>query len=125
MPGRVATETSTVQGAELEAAYKPAAWLDLSSSFSRLDGTYDQFVVGSLNNSGNPLSNAPRKQFSTAASINVPLASMGYLVGAANYAWTDRYNTGAANDPNLEIPGYGLANMNLGLESLDHSLRLT
>ena len=50
---------------------------------------------------------------------------MGYLNGAANYAWRDSYNTGAANDPNLQIPGYGLSNVSLGLESLDRRWKLT
>jgi iron complex outermembrane receptor protein len=116
---------ATVEGAEIEAAYKPLSWLDLSSGYSRIHGIYDQFVVGAVNNTGNPLSNAPRQQFSAAASIDVPLASVGHLIGAASYAWTARYNTGAANDPNLEIPSYGLSNVNLGIESPDRSLRLS
>lgn len=116
---------ATVKGGELELAYKPVSWLDLSGGYSRLNGVYDSFVVGTVNNSGNPLSSAPRKQFSAAASINLPLGTAGYLVGAANYAWRDTYNTGAANDPNLQIPGYGLANLSLGYETPDRGWRVT
>jgi iron complex outermembrane receptor protein len=116
---------ASVKGGELELAYKPVSWLDLSSGYSRLNGVYDSFVVGTVNNTGNPLSSAPRKQFSAAASINVPLGAIGYLTGAANYAWRDNYNTGAANDPNLQIPGYGLANMSVGFESPDRSWKVT
>ena len=116
---------ATVKGGEIELAYKPVSWLDLSSAYSRLNGSYDRFVVGAINYSGNPLASAPRKQFSAAASIHVPLGGMGYLNGAANYAWRDSYNTGAANDPNLQIPGYGLSNVSLGLESLDRRWKLT
>ncbi|TFW31482.1 TonB-dependent receptor domain-containing protein [Duganella callida] len=116
---------ATVKGGELELAYKPANWLDLSAGYSRLNGVYDSFVVGTVNNTGNPLSSAPRKQFSTAANINVPIGSAGYLTGAANYAWRDIYNTGAANDPNLQIPGYGLANMSVGYESPDRGWKVT
>ncbi|MDB5908458.1 MAG: TonB-dependent receptor [Massilia sp.] len=118
---------ATVAGAELEAAYKPVNWLDLSSTYSRLNSRYDQFVVGTVNNTGNPMSNAPPKQFSAAASINIPIGTglAGYLIGAASYSWIDSYNTGAANDPNLQIHSYSLANLNLGLESSDRRYRLT
>ena len=115
---------ATVKGAELELAYKAASWLDLSAGYSHLDGKYDRFVLGTVNNSGNPLSNAPRQQYSLAADGSYPLGSLGYLVGAASYAWKQSYNTGAANDPNLQLPSYGLANLSIGVESPDRSLRL-
>lgn len=115
---------ATVKGAEVELAYKAASWLDLSAGYAHLDGKYDRFAVGTVNNSGNPLSNAPRQQYSLAANGSYPLGSLGYLVGAASYAWKDSYNTGAANDPNLQLPSYGLANLSLGMESPDRSLRL-
>ena len=115
---------ATVKGTELELAYKAASWLDLSAGYAHLDGKYDRFAVGTVNNSGNPLSNAPRQQYSLAANGSYPIGSLGYLVGAASYAWKDSYNTGAANDPNLQLPSYGLANLSLGVESPDRSLRL-
>ncbi|WP_394778647.1 TonB-dependent receptor domain-containing protein [Undibacterium sp.] len=115
---------ATVKGGELEVAYKPVNWLDLSASYSKIDGTYDSFVVGAVNNSGNPVASAPRNQYSAAANMTVPLASTGYVVGAASYSWRDTYNTGAANDPNLQIPAYGLTNLSLGYESADRGWRL-
>ena len=114
---------ATVDGFEAELAYKAAPWLDLSASFGYLDGRYDQFVVATVNNSGNPLSNSPRRQAGLAANFSYPVA-FGYLVGAASYAWKDSYNMGAANDPNLQLPGFGLANLSAGVESPDRSWRL-
>ncbi|MYM96058.1 TonB-dependent receptor [Rugamonas sp. FT81W] len=114
---------ATVKGGELELAYKAANWLDLSAGYGRLNGRYDSFVVGTVNNTGNPLSNSPSKQYSLAANFSVPLSS-GYLVGAASYAWKDSYNTGAANDPNLQLPSYGLSNLSVGWEPLQRSWRL-
>ncbi|GGY97146.1 TonB-dependent receptor [Pseudoduganella plicata] len=114
---------ATVDGSELEVAWKAASWLDLSANAAWLDGRYDSFVVGTVNNSGNPLSNSPRRQAGVAASVTYPV-SFGYLVGAASYAWKDSYNTGAANDPNLQLPAYGLANLSAGVESLDRRWRL-
>lgn len=115
---------ATVKGAELEVAYKAARWLDLSAGYSRLNGRYDTFVLGTTNNSGNPLSNAPRNQYSTAANASYPIGDVGFLVGAASYAWKSSYNTGAANDPNLQLASYGLANLSAGIESPDRALRL-
>ncbi len=114
---------ASVDGSEIEVAYKAASWLDLSVNAAWLDGRYDRFVVGTVNNSGNPLSNSPRRQAGAAANFSYPV-SFGYLVGAASYAWKDSYNTGAANDPNLQLPGYGLANLSAGVESPDRSWRM-
>lgn len=114
---------ATVDGSEIELAYKPASWLDLSANFAYLDGRYDHFVVGTVNNSGNPMSNSPRRQAGVAADLRYPV-SFGTLVGAASYAWKDSYNTGAANDPNLQLPGFGLANLSAGIETLDGNWRL-
>jgi len=114
---------ASVDGSELELAYKAASWLDLSASAAWLDGRYDRFAVATVNNTGNPLSNAPRRQAGVAANLSYPV-SFGHLVGAASYAWKDSYNTGAANDPNLQLPAYGLANLSAGVESPDRSWRL-
>ncbi|HEX8404903.1 MAG TPA: TonB-dependent receptor [Duganella sp.] len=116
---------ATVKGGELELAYKPANWLELSGGYSRVNGVYDRFAVGTINYTGNPLSSAPRKQYSAAANFTVPLGDIGFLSGAANYAWRDTYNTGAANDPNLQIPSYGLTNMSASYESPDRGWKVT
>ena len=82
-------------------------------------------MVGSVNNTGHPLSSSPRQTYSVAADVHYPVAGYGYLVGSVNYFRTADYNTGAANNPNLEIPSYGLANANAGFESPDHRYCLT
>lgn len=114
---------ATVDGSEIELAFKPARWLDLSANFAWLDGRYDHFVLGNVNNSGNPMSNSPRRQAGVAADLRYPV-SFGTLIAAASYAWKDTYNTGAANDPNLQLPAFGLANLSAGVESLDGRWRL-
>lgn len=114
---------ATVDGSEIELAWKPAPWLDLSANMAYLDGRYDHFVLGTVNNSGNPMSNSPRRQAGVAADLRYPV-SFGYLVGSASYAWKDTYNTGAANDPNLQLPAFGLANLSAGIESSDGGWRL-
>jgi iron complex outermembrane receptor protein len=114
---------ASVDGGELELAYKPASWLDLGATYSHVDGRYDSFVLGAVNNTGNPLSNAPRSQYGASANISIPVP-FGYLVGAASHAWKASYNTGAANDLNLQLPAYGLTNLSAGVESRDRVWRL-
>lgn len=114
---------ATVDGSEIELAFKPASWLDLSANFAWLDGRYDHFVLGNVNNSGNPMSNSPRRQAGVAADLRYPV-SFGTLIAVASYAWKDTYNTGAANDPNLQLPAFGLANLSAGVESPDGRWRL-
>jgi iron complex outermembrane receptor protein len=116
---------ATVKGGELELAYKPVNWLDLSAGYSHLHGVYDRFEVGTINYTGNRLSSAPANQYSAAANATLPLNGAGFLAAAANYAWRDTYNTGAAADPNLQIPSYGLANLSVGYESPDRSWKVT
>lgn len=116
---------ATVKGGELELTYKPARWLELSGGYSHIHGVYDRFEVGTINYTGNPMSSAPRNQYSAAVNLNVPLGDIGVLSAAANYAWRDTYNTGAANDPNLQIPSYGLTNMNVSYESPDRTWKVT
>lgn len=114
---------ASVDGGEIELAWRPVSWLDLSANYSHLDGRYDAFVLGAVNYTGNRLSNAPKRQFGAAASISVPV-SFGHLVGAASYARKDSYNTGAANDPNLQLPAFALVNLSAGIESPDRVWRL-
>jgi iron complex outermembrane receptor protein len=116
---------ATVKGGELELAYKPVKWMDLSLGYSRTEGVYDSFEVGAVNNTGHPLGNAPRDMYSAAVDINVPMGTAGFLVGAASYSWIDSYYTGATQDPNLLNPGYAMVNTSLGFESADHKYRLT
>jgi len=116
---------ATIKGVEMEVAYKPMPWLGLQANYANLNTRYDDFVVGSVNNTGHPLSSSPRQTYSVAADVHYPVAGYGYLVGSVNYFRTADYNTGAANNPNLEIPSYGLANANAGFESPDHRYCLT
>lgn len=115
---------ATIRGEEIEIAFRPIAPLGFSANYGHLDSRYDRFVVGSINYTGNPLASSPRNKASLAADLRLPMKGLGQLVGAISYGWTSDYNTGAANDPNLRIPGYGLLNMNLGLEADDRRWRV-
>ncbi|MFG6430734.1 TonB-dependent receptor domain-containing protein [Roseateles sp. LYH14W] len=115
---------ATIKGREIEVALKPLSWLGLSLNHGHLDARYDRFVIGSINYTGNPLASTPRNKTSVAADLRLPLAGLGHFIGAVSYARLTSYNTGAANDPNLQIPGYELVNANVGLESADGRWRV-
>ncbi len=120
----VNASSARIKGAEVEISYRPVRWFGASLNYGRLDATYDRFVFGTVNNSGNPLGSSPRNRVSAAADIRYPLETGGFVLGALSYSRTDTYNTGAANDPNLQIPAYSLANASLGYESADGRWRL-
>ncbi|MES2902430.1 MAG: TonB-dependent receptor [Pseudomonadota bacterium] len=115
---------ATIKGAEVELAYKPWPWLNLAFNYGHLDTVYDRFVVGNINYTGNPLASSPKDKASLAADVSLPTA-YGHVFGTISHAWTDTYNTGAANDPNLQIPGYALTNLTAGIEALDRRWKLT
>ena len=115
---------ATIDGFEMEAAYSPTSWLNLSATYGFLDTVYDEFVIpGGAVNTGNPLGSSPRNKGSLAADIHAPLGA-GYVVGSASWAYTDGYYTGATKDPNLHVKSYALTNLSLGYESGDGRWRL-
>ena len=117
---------ATVEGAEVEVAWRPAPWLNLMANYGLLDTVYDHFVIpGGAVNTGNPLGSSPRDKGSVAADVRFPLSSKGYLTGAISWAYTDSYYTGATKDPNLHIDRYALTNLSLGYESQDGRWMLT
>ena len=116
--------SATSKGVELTTAYKPIRWLDLSAGYARLMTRYDSFVLGSTNNTGHSLSSSPPNKYSLSADAEYPI-DVGYIIGSANYSWIESYNTGAATDPRLQIPSYGLVNLNAGYETSDRHYRVT
>lgn len=116
--------SATSKGFELTSAYKPLRWLELSAGYTRLMTRYDSFVLGSTDNTGHSLSSSPPNKYALSADLECPIGA-GYVVGSANYSWIESYNTGAAADPRLQIPSYGLVNLNAGYETSDHRYRVT
>lgn len=116
---------ATSSGLDLQVAYKLVDWLTLNADYSVLWTRYDSFVVGSLNNTGNHLSSAPPNKLTLSADWRYPLGDFGKLIGAVSYSWIDSYNTGAAADPRLQIPDYGLINANLGWADAEDHYRIT
>ena len=117
--------TATSKGIELELAYKPSQWVTLNTNFSRLWTRYDNFHIGTTNYTGNQMSDAPPFDGSVSASWHYPVSGIGRVFGAASFSYIDTYNTGAAADPALQIPSYGLVNANFGYEWHERRYRVT
>jgi iron complex outermembrane receptor protein len=115
---------ATVDGTEMEIAARPARWVNVTLAYTHLDAVYDKFVAGSVNNTGNPLGFSPPNSYSLATDFSYPVAPWGTVIGALSYFYTDAYYTGAAKDPNLLVPAYGLVNANLGLAFAGGKFRL-
>ena len=117
---------ATIEGVEIEVAYRPTPWLGLSATYGYLDTVYDAFVIpGGAVYTGNSLGSSPKNKGSLAADLDLPVGDAGYLIGAASWAFTDTYNTGAAADPNLQIDDYALTNLMVGYEPRGRAWRAT
>lgn len=105
---------ATIKGVELDTAIHPVRWFTLSATYGLLDSRYDQFVIpnGAVY-TGNRLGSAPHDKVSVTGDIDIPVGE-GRFFGSAVYSYTSTYNTGAAADPGLVIPGYSLVNGTLG-----------
>jgi iron complex outermembrane recepter protein len=111
---------ATVEGAEVEVAWRPLPWLNLMANYGLLDTVYDNFVIpGGAVNTGNPLGSSPRDKGSLAADVRIPLNGAGYVTGAISWAYTDGYYTGATKDSNLHVDSYALTNLSIGYEDRD------
>jgi len=117
---------ATIEGVEVEVAYRPTPWLGLSATYGYLDTVYDAFVIpGGAVYTGNSLGSSPKNKGSLAADLDLPVGEAGYLIGTASWAFTDTYNTGAAADPNLQIDDYALTNLMVGFEPRGRAWRAT
>lgn len=117
---------ATVNGGEIEARFRATDWLTLNATYGRLDSTYDDFVIpGGAVNTGNALGSSPDEKVSFSADLRAPLGGWGEMLGTAVYFRTADYNTGAAADPNLQIPAYDLINLSAGIEPASGRWRLT
>lgn len=117
---------ATVEGAEVEVAWRPLPWLNLMANYGLLDTVYDSFVIpGGAVNTGNPLGSSPRNKGAVAADVRLPLNGAGYVTGALSWAYTDGYYTGATKDPNLHVDSYALTNLSVGYESQNGRWALT
>ena len=78
---------ATIKGIEAEITARPIRQLDLWASGSLLDATYDDFVSGSNDYTGEYLPRTPKQAFSAGAELTLPIGDVGKLAlrGEAKY----------------------------------------
>jgi iron complex outermembrane receptor protein len=117
---------ATLEGVEVEAGWRLNDALSASLSIGFLDARYDDFRIGDTEgNTGNQLGSSPRYQFALGLEGDRPIFDgRAELFGRTDFSYTDEYFTGATNDPDLFIDGYGLLGATLGLRSADGRVAL-
>ena len=118
---------ATMNGAELEAQWRPNRNTRLRGTYSRLDATYDDFLITHTgeDRSGNFLSTSPEHSYSVSGEWIVPFVRGGEAAFGANYAWQDDYFTGSENRPTFLIESYALLDASVSYTSPARMWRLT
>lgn len=110
---------ATMEGLELDLAFRFNPVLSARASYSYLDATYDNFVIpGGADYSGNRLQQAPETSYSLAVDYEQEFGSYA-LNGGISYTYQDDYFTGASNIPEFLIDSYSLLNARFGWTSGD------
>lgn len=104
---------ATIKGVELDTMAKLTPDLTATFSGSYLDATYDTYVLGANDFSGNRLNQAPEWSIRAALDYRREIAGAGELRAYLSYAWQDDEYYRAEND---------LINANTGHETLDARL---
>ncbi|WP_158533984.1 TonB-dependent receptor domain-containing protein [Hyphomonas pacifica] len=117
---------ATLEGVEIEAGWRLNDVVSASLSYGYLDARYDDFRIGDgPGNTGNRLGSSPRHQFALGLEGEwLLLEGRAQLYGRTDISYTDAYFTGATNDPDLLIEGYGLFGGTIGLRSADGGVAL-
>ncbi|WP_340644811.1 TonB-dependent receptor [Phenylobacterium sp.] len=113
-----------VTGAELELTARPIPSVDLQLNYAYLDATYDRFLFGGLDLSGNRLSRAPRNTLSLNADWRHEL-ERGTVRLHGNYVYSSNVFFTPFNDPDLSTGSYGLVNASAAYESHDGRWTIT
>jgi len=127
------------RGAELETQYSPIRALQFSGNLAYADTRVEDFspacypgqtaalgcVGGRQNVTGSALTNAPMWSYSLGARYSRELESLPFDL-SADLSYSYRSSVFFTfRDPNTVQPGYGLLNLNLGLQSKDRRYEVT
>lgn len=120
------------QGVELDFTALPTPNLLLSGGIAYTDATYDKFVGagcwqgqtpeegcvnGAQDLSGGDLPNSPDWKLTLQARYDIELDGPVDMFLSGNYRWQDEYYSTADLQPELLVPSYGIADLNVGILS--------
>lgn len=115
---------ATSKGAELEVIALPVEGLELSASYSYLDASYDEFLSGGIDNSGNQLTRAPKNAYTLSSSYSMPLGDSGDVNFRLDYVNQGELYMAADNSDISKLDGYELYNARVAFQSADETWEL-
>ena len=113
--------SATITGIEIEAAARPAAGLEILTSFSALDATYDRYIAAAAGGvtadvAGHRLNNAPAWSGSHSIVYDVNSFKAGTITLRGDVSWQSRVFFSAFNDAIETQGGYALLQMRAGFQ---------
>lgn len=112
---------ATSRGAELEVIALPFEGLELNASYSYLDASYDEFLSGGVDNSGNQLTRSPKNAYTLSSSYSMPLGDAGDLSFRLDYVNQGELYIAADNSDLSKLDGYELYNARVAFQSADEA----
>ena len=100
--GRIVTGNAgaaTIKGYETQLVANWNDNFDLSLSYAYLDATFDEFMEGGVDYSGNRISRAPEHKVSVTPSYRIPLENGAEVKFAADYNYTSKIFDDNSNQP--------------------------
>lgn len=114
-----ASAQATSSGLELDlTALLSENWI-VSASYGYLDATYDTFISGSDDLSGNRLPRSAKNSFSASSNYVLDLSGGSTMDLDLSYTYKGDYFGEVSNAPASKVDGYGLLNASLGWKSAD------
>ena len=112
---------STIKGVDISGVLALTRDLKLTAGLSLLDATYDEYVSGASNFSGNRMIRSPKAQGNIEASYEHEVAEGLSIRAGADWSYTSRINFEADEGarPFTTQGGYGLLNYRVGLGATD------
>ena len=109
-------------GVELEGEIKPVRWLDLGGTFNYTHAVFSRDPVIFANAAPvvfDQVPDTPKTSGTLYAEVTVPVAAnLDVTLRGALYAQAQSFSfSQSQNNPGSDIPGYGLADFRVGIES--------
>ncbi len=116
---------ATSRGIELEVIALPIADLELSATYAYLDATYDKFVTGGLDFSGNNLTRSPKNSYTLSADYGFSLGDSADVSLRMDYLYQDKFFRESSNVDLTTIDSYGLLNARMSVATMNGNWELS
>jgi outer membrane receptor protein involved in Fe transport len=107
---------STLKGIEIDTTFKLNSEVDLYANAAFTRATFDNYITGTTNNSGNVIEKTPKLTGNIGANYR---NGQGYFIGG-NISYISKQYTNHANS--RVLPSHSIANVKVGYEQADWSI---